>query len=74
MQKITAKFRLRSANRSIHEAVLLQDQIDTTTSEDAGRQYVDGAKEYRLADGRHLNCIDEYTFEIATTGERLTRS
>jgi len=52
---------------------MLQKQIDTTTAGDQGRQYVDGAKEYRLADGRHLNCIDDYTFEIATTGERLTR-
>jgi hypothetical protein len=73
MQKITEKFRLRAANRSTHEAVMLQKQIDTTTAGDQGRQYVDGAKEYRLADGRHLNCIDDYTFEVATTGERLTR-
>lgn len=74
MQRITEKFLLRSASRSTHEAVMLQKQIDTTTSADEGRQYVDGAKEYRLTDGRHLNCIDEYTFEVATTGERLTRS
>ncbi len=74
MQRITEKFLLRSASRSTHEAVMLQKQIDTTTSADEGRQYVDGAKEYRLADGRHLNCIDEHTFEVATTGERLTRS
>ena len=74
MQKVTEKFRLRAANRSTHEAVMLQKQIETTTPQDEGRQYVDGAKEYRLADGRHLTCIDERTFEIATTGERLTRS
>ena len=74
MQKVTEKFRLRAANRSTHEAVMLQKQIETTTFDDERRQYVDGAKEYRLADGRHLNCIDDYTFEIATTGERLTRS
>ena len=73
MQKVTEKFLLRSANRS-HEAVMLQKQIETTTPGDEGRQYVDGAKEYRLADGRHLTCIDEHTFEVATTGERLTRS
>jgi hypothetical protein len=73
MQKVTDKFRLRAANRSTHEAVMLQKQIDTTTPGDQGRQYVDGAKEYRLADGRHLNCIDDYTFEVATTGELLTR-
>ena len=53
---------------------MLQKQIETTTSGDEGRQYVDGAKEYRLADGRHLTCIDEHTFEVATTGERLTRA
>ena len=57
MQRITEKFLLRSASRSTHEAVMLQKQIDTTTSADEGRQYVDGAKEYRLTDGRHLNCI-----------------
>jgi hypothetical protein len=73
MQKVTEKFRLRAANRSTHEAVMLRQQIDTTTPGDQGRQYVDGAKEYRLADGRHLNCIDDYTFEVATTGELLTR-
>jgi hypothetical protein len=74
MQKITAKFRLHAANRSTHEAVLLQKQIETAHLDGERRQYVDGAKEYRLADGRHLNCIDDYTFEVATTGERLTRS
>ena len=73
MQRITEKFLLRSASRS-YEAVMLQKQIETTTSGDEGRHYVDGAKEYRLADGRHLNYIDEHTFEVATTGERLTRS
>jgi hypothetical protein len=52
---------------------MLQKQIDTARRGDQSRQYVDGAKEYRLADGRHLNCIDDYTFEIATTGELLTR-
>jgi hypothetical protein len=74
MQKITERFKLRAANRATHDAVMRQKQIDTTTPGDEARQYVDGAKEYRLADGRHLNCIDEYTFEVATTGERLTRS
>jgi hypothetical protein len=74
MQKITERFKLRAANRATHDAVMLQKQIDTTTPGDEARQYVDGAKEYRLADGRYLNCIDEYTFEVATTGERLTRS
>jgi hypothetical protein len=73
MQKVTEKFRLRAANRSTHDAVMLQKQIDTTPRGNQSRQYVDGAKEYRLADGRHLNCIDDYTFEIATTGEVLTR-
>jgi hypothetical protein len=73
MQKVTEKFRLRAANRSTHEAVMLQKQIDAAPRGDQSRQYVDGAKEYRLADGRHLNCIDDYTFEIATTGELLTR-
>jgi hypothetical protein len=74
MQKVTEKFRLRSASTSTHEAVMLQKQIHTSTSEDERRQYVSGAKEYRLADGRHLTCIDEYTFEVTATGERLTRA
>jgi hypothetical protein len=70
-QKITARFRLRAADRSTHEAVMLQKQV--ATSADDRPEYVPGAEEYRLADGRPLNCIDERTFEVASTGERLTR-
>ena len=73
MQKVTEKFRLRSTTNTTHEALLLQKQIETTGEHDEARQYVNGAKEYRLADGRHLYSIDEHTFEIVTTGERLTR-
>jgi hypothetical protein len=73
MQKITDKFRLRSTRNTTHEALLLQEQIKTSGEHDESREYVNGAKEYRLADGRHLRSIDEHTFEIATTGERLTR-
>jgi hypothetical protein len=52
---------------------MLQKQIETTGEYDQTRQYVNGAKEYRLADGRHLHSIDEHTIEIVNTGERLTR-
>lgn len=73
MQKIIDKFKLRSANNTNHAAVTLQKQIDTTGPADATRQYVGGFKEYRLADGRPLNWLDENLFEVANTGERLTR-
>jgi hypothetical protein len=73
MQKITDKFTLRSARNTNHPALTLQNQINTNERGDPTRQYVGGVKEYRLADGRHLNWINENVFEIATTGERLTR-
>jgi hypothetical protein len=73
MQKIIDKFKLRSASNTNHAALTLQHQIDTTGPGDATRQYVGGFKEYRLADGMHLNWINDDMFEIANTGERLTR-
>jgi hypothetical protein len=73
MQKITDKFTLRSARNTNHPALTLQQQIATSEPGDATRQYVGGLKEYRLADGRQLNWINDDVFEIATTGERLTR-
>jgi hypothetical protein len=74
MQRITETFLVHSASKARFKAVLLQQQIRISKPGTRRPKFVNGAAEYRLADGRQLILIDEVTFEIATTGERLTRA
>lgn len=49
-----------------------QEFRDVTTKDSAAREYMPGMKRLHLRGRGHVNFIDENTFEVATTGERLT--
>jgi hypothetical protein len=51
--------------------VVLQSRIDTSSFD--GRSSTAGMKSIKLDDGRHVNRIDDNTFEIVETGQLITR-
>jgi hypothetical protein len=66
-------FTVRSASRSTYQAYVYQHQIEVVDHVHDRCEFVAGARQYLLADGRNLRPIDDYTFEVEVTGERLTR-
>jgi hypothetical protein len=50
-----------------------QEMIDATSLSDPHRKYVPGLKRLQLEDGGAVNFIDDNTFEIVATGEKITR-
>jgi hypothetical protein len=70
--RVTKEFRASSADGTEYRVVCWQGEIDTSSTYQQRSSRL-GPREYRLADGRALNCIDEDTFKIVATGETVQR-
>ncbi|MEW5918997.1 MAG: hypothetical protein AB1762_21515 [Gemmatimonadota bacterium] len=71
MKDITDQFLVRDDDGNEYQVLVYQKRIDTSTLD--RRSFRHGLREARLADGRHLNRIDDNTFEIVEDGIRVTR-
>jgi hypothetical protein len=69
--RVTDQFRARDDRGVEYHVVCWKREIDTSTYQ--GRSSTLGLTEYRLADGRVLNRVDEDTFDIVATGRRVRR-
>jgi hypothetical protein len=69
--RVTGQFRARDDQGVEYRVVCWKREIDTSIYQ--GRSSPLGPTEYRLADGRVLNRIDEETFDIVATGKRVRR-
>lgn len=68
------KVRTLSAARPNGETLVVhefQSFIDATTYDSPVRQWLPGLKRLETQNGRAVNFIDESTFELVATGERL---
>jgi hypothetical protein len=73
MSDITGKFKVLSETGGTYEALTLQDRIDTTGLTGRRQTFAYGLRKFRLADGRTMSMLDETTFQIVETGERVKR-
>jgi hypothetical protein len=71
MMRVTDQFRVRSDKGIVYNAICRQRVIDTTSLQERSERL--GMPEYRLEDDRPLNFIDQDTFQIVATGERVRR-
>lgn len=72
MLEETARFTALDATGKSYVVIERRERIDTSTL-DGGKSFSHGLPGYRLADGRALNRVDERSFEIVQTAERLVR-
>lgn len=72
MADLRDRFKVRGQDGTIHDVLVFQKRIPNTTM-DRGKSFIYGLKELRLTDGRALNVVDDDTFVIVGTGERVTR-
>jgi len=70
--KFTEHFTVRADDGTTYAAVTVLEVIESRPL-DGGVEEMLAMKEYLLADGRHLNRIDDNTFEIVATGQHVTR-
>jgi hypothetical protein len=73
MADITGRFKVRSEDGGTHEAFAVQDRVDTTGLTGRRHTYAYGLRRFRLADGRPMRMVDEMTFLLVESGERLQR-
>jgi hypothetical protein len=73
MRDITERFKVRRADGTIDDAMILRDRIYDTDLGSTTKTFHHGMPEARLADGRAMNRVDDDTFEIFDTKERVTR-
>jgi len=72
MERMNRSYRCQKADGSGHVYVdEYQEFIDITTHGDTTRRYAPGLKRLELRDGGAVNFIDDRTFEVVATGERL---
>ena len=72
MEQLVRKYRCSYERGGEIKVLEYQDMIDATTMGDPHRKYVPGLKRLELETGGAVNFIDDDTFEIVATGERLT--
>jgi hypothetical protein len=70
---ITERFRVRAEDGTTYNVMKLEGRVGATSIEKGQRLTIGGMPEYVLEDGGHLNQIDEDTFQIRSSRERLTR-
>ena len=73
MSDVTERFKVRTSDGTIYDAVVVQDRIDDTSMGDAQKSFIYGLKTLMLEDGRVMNRIDNETFQIVESGEKVTR-
>lgn len=71
MEKHIRTHRVRSEDGSILEVDEYQEFIDVTTISDTAIQWAPGMKRLELSDGGAVNYLDDSTFQIVATGEKL---
>ena len=74
MEKFVRKYRAQRADGVAVEILEYQEFIDVTSASDKSRQWAPGMRRLELRDGGPVNAIDDKTFEIVGTGERVTIS
>ena len=52
---------------------VFQEMIEVTHSMSPHREFKDGLKRFTTAHGEAVNCVDENTYVIVSTGKRLIR-
>lgn len=72
MEQLVRKYECRRENGSVVKVSEYQEMIDATSAIDKVRKYLPGLKRLQLEQGGAVNFIDENTFEVVATGEKLT--
>lgn len=73
MEKHVRTIRAQRASGGTLTIEEFQSYIDTTSINDTGPQWTPHLKRLQLPSGGAVNFIDDVTFEIVSTGERVTK-
>jgi hypothetical protein len=72
LEKIIATHRMRDDDGTVYDVDEIQEYNDASTYDGPG--WVEGLKRLELADGSHVNHIDDDTFKIVRTGTVIRRA
>lgn len=72
MERLIARHQMQSDDGTRYEVLEYQEFLDAGTKD--GPDWVPGLKRLVLANGRHLNHIDDDTFQIVVTGQIVRRA
>jgi hypothetical protein len=73
MTDVLERFRVRADDGTVYDALILQERIRSRSIDESRDTYIPGMKEARLVGGGSMNVLDEDTYEIVRTGERVRR-
>jgi hypothetical protein len=73
-EELTGEFTAKTASGEAYRVYEFTTFLDSTTLSDTKTQWTPGVKAYRLRNGDHVNPVDGGLYEIARTGQKLTRS
>ena len=63
------RFEVKTEDGREMTLIALQTFIDVTHNQSKGQEWIAGLRRWQLEDGLPVNCIDDNTFKIVSTGE-----
>ncbi|MGI4879210.1 MAG: hypothetical protein ACRYG4_17180 [Janthinobacterium lividum] len=64
MRKFVRSIKARGGSGKLYNVLEYVDQIDVTSKDSAGPEFLDGMRSLLLSDGRHVNFVTEDEFQI----------